>query len=152
MDFVSDKWQAVVTTAMVHPILFVVTWVVTLTATYLGIARGGQERPLSRSHYFVFIIAFDVAIFFIAWIAGLLEGLIGLAGVSIVPLIQVGLVGFIIFMMTRYSARRLREIGWSPQWAWLLLVYVIGYLFMLVLLLTPPTKNVAQRFAGHKAG
>lgn len=148
MDVMTARWQAIGDAG-----LFAATWGVYLTATYLGIQRGGRELPLSRSHYFVFIVAFNVAAIFVFWVAGLLGGLISWAGAALLlPLIALALIGFITFMGTRYTARRLKEIGWSPHWAWLLLVSWIGYAFMILLIFMPPTKDVARRFAGHKAG
>jgi hypothetical protein len=104
-------------------------------AVYFGKGHGKRLAPLSRLNFFFFCIVYS-ALIFVAF------GLVVIIGVgfniengSLLFACLVGTIG--CYSLTGASVRRLTDIGWSRNWAWLLVFDGFVAPFILVLWLVP---------------
>jgi len=106
-----------------------------IAAIYLGIRDGAAATALPRISYFLFCIVYSVLIFVAGGLA-LMTGVgfnIGNGYLLLVYLVDA--VGS--YFLAGASVRRLADISWSRNWAWLLIFDGIVTPFMLVLWFVP---------------
>jgi len=127
---------------MMAPWLMVLSSIARVIATYIGIQMGVGAKSIARGDYILFSIVYAalgfIALGVIAMVAGVLDSQIP------VPLLCYLAYPFAAFFLVRASVQRLRDIGWSPQWAWLLVFDGMITPLMLLLWIIPTAKPAAR--------
>jgi hypothetical protein len=148
-DMLATKWQGVVASFKAAPLLFTAYWGGLICAIYFGIVASRRARPLPRSHYFIAVIVINAIIILIGiFTTAISQGMAAL-GLDIGAYLAVAVLIVAEYFLAYYSARRLRDMGWSPGFTWVLLVPWLGYAMMVLLLFVPPKPQ--KYMAGRPA-
>ena len=146
-DVLAGKWASLVASFKAAPLLFTAFWIGLFGAVYFAIVASRKAQPLSRSHYFIAVVGINVIILLIGIFATAInQGMVAL-GLDIGAYLGTAILVGAEYFLCYYSARRLRDMGWSPHCTWILLVPWIGYA-MMVLLIFVPAKS--QKYAAGR--
>ncbi|HWT96024.1 MAG TPA: DUF805 domain-containing protein [Terriglobales bacterium] len=146
-NMLATKWESLVARFNAAPLLFTVFWIGLVAAIYCAILASRKARPLSRSHYFIAVVGINVIVLVVGIFAGAIDQGMAALGLDIGAYVGAAILIVAEYFLAYYSARRSRDIGWSPHCTWILLLPWIGYV-MLVLLIVMPTKP--QKYAAGK--
>ena len=146
-DILAAKWQSLAAGFKAAPLLFTVFWVGQISAIYFAVLASRKARPLPRSHYFIAVVGINVIIFLVGIFAAAINQGMAALGLDIGAYVGIAILVVAAYFLAYYSARRLRDMGWSPHLTWILLVPWIGYVMMVLLVFVPskPQKYMAGR-------
>jgi hypothetical protein len=115
-------------------ILALIALIGRIGAIYLGIRNGSAVAALPRLSYFFFCVVYSTLIFVAAGLVLMLGVGVDVPRVSLLPACLAGIMGS--YFLTGASVRRLADIGWSRNWAWLLVFDGLVAPFVLILCFT----------------
>jgi uncharacterized membrane protein YhaH (DUF805 family) len=107
----------------------------------LGILASRRAQPLPRSHYFIAVVVINVIILLIGIFAAAIAQGMAAMGLTIGAYLAIVILIVAEYFLAYYSARRLRDMGWSPHFTWILLVPWIGYVMMVLLIFVPSKRR-----------
>jgi hypothetical protein len=136
-DVEAERWQAIAAGLNAVSLLFVAFWISQIAAIYCGIVASRKARPLPRSHYFIAVVGINVIILLVDLFASAIDQGLLAVGLNLGPWLATAMLAGGVYFLSFYSARRLRDMGWSPYLTWILLLAWIGYLMMVLLVFFP---------------
>jgi uncharacterized membrane protein YhaH (DUF805 family) len=124
---------------LTSPWLIVVAVIIRVITTMLAIRAGRQATLIGRLDFVVFLVVLTM-ILFMSFVSMTLV-VLGLDNDDLLVIVLLIAYQATMYFCVKWSVQRLRSIGWSPNWAWLLNVDGLAYVVMAILCIMPPAAN-----------